>query len=48
MKVKVLLLLVPIIGLFQIGFGQIPTTQISSADEPKSGYLLGPGDEING
>ena len=40
---KVLLLFALTIGLFQIGFGQIPL-----ADVQKSGYLLGPGDEIAG
>ena len=43
MKVKVLLLFVLTIILGQIGFAQAPVTA-----EPKNGYLIGPGDEIEG
>ncbi len=46
MKLKVLTLLATTFCLFQIGFGQIPNVAI--VDDTKSGYLIGPGDEIVG
>lgn len=44
MKVNVLLVFALTISLFQIGFGQAPP---SVADQNK-GYLIGPGDEVEG
>lgn len=44
MKVKILSVLVLAIGLFQVGFGQ----QVQPPIEQQKGYLIGPGDEIEG
>lgn len=44
MKINVLLVFALAIGLVQIGFGQLPP----SAAEQNKGYLIGPGDEIQG
>lgn len=44
MKMNVLLVFALAMSLFQIGFGQVPP---SVADQSK-GYLIGPGDEIEG
>ncbi len=43
MKIKGLLLLALTLSLFQVGFGQTPV-----AGEQQTGYLIGPGDELEG
>ncbi len=43
MKIKGLLLLALTVLLFQVGFGQTPV-----AGEQQNGYLIGPGDELEG
>ncbi len=44
MKVNILLVCVLAISLFQIGFAQ----QVPPTVEQQNGYLIGPGDEIEG
>ncbi len=48
MKIKVLMLFVLSFALFQIAFGQTVAANESLTNEQKDGYLVGPGDEVEG